>query len=77
MKPEKVKRFPRDPKIFDKHVLSCHFQFVNLSFYPENVPHHFVSVVTWESEIFGPYFNVVVDAIGPETDFPLETNVKE
>ena len=43
MKPEKVKRFPRDPKIFDKHVLSCHFQFVNLSFYPENVP-HFVGV---------------------------------
>ena len=34
-------------------------------------------VVTWESEIFGPYFNVVVDAIGPETDFTLETNVKE
>ena len=35
------------------------------------------SVVTWESEIFGPYFNVVADAIGPETDFTLETNVKE
>ena len=33
-------------------------------------------VVTWESEIFGPYFNVVVDAIGPETDFTLETNRK-
>ena len=26
--------------------------------------------------IFGPFFNVVVDAIGPETDFTLETNVK-
>ena len=34
-------------------------------------------IVTWDSEIFGPYFNVVVDAIGPETDFTLETNVKE
>ena len=34
-------------------------------------------IVTWGSEIFGPYFNVVVDAIGPETDFTLETNVKE
>ena len=73
MKPEKVKRFPRDPKIFDKHVLSCHFQFVNLSFYHENVP-HFFSVVTWENEIFGPYFNVVVDAIGTEMVFTLETN---
>ena len=31
-------------------------------------------IVTWDSEIFGPYFNVVVDAIGPETDFTLETN---
>ena len=30
----------------------------------------------WESEIFGPYFNVVVDARGPETKFTLETNVK-
>ena len=34
-------------------------------------------IVTWDSEIFGPYFNVVVDAIDPETDFTLETNVKE
>ena len=34
-------------------------------------------LVTWDSEIFGPYFNVVVDSIGPETDFTLETNVKE
>ena len=34
-------------------------------------------IVTWDSEIFGPYFNVVLDAIGPETDFTLETNVKE
>ena len=34
-------------------------------------------IVTWDSEIFGPYFNVVVDAIGPEMDFTLETNVKE
>ena len=25
----------------------------------------------------GPYFNFVVDAIGPETDFTLETNRKE
>ena len=33
-------------------------------------------IVTWDSEIFGPYFNVVVDAIGPETDFTLETNRK-
>ena len=33
-------------------------------------------VVSWESEILGPYFNVVVDAIGPETDFTLETNRK-
>ena len=34
-------------------------------------------VRTPESEIFGPYFNVVVDAIGLETDFTLETIVKE
>ena len=34
-------------------------------------------IVTWDSEIFGPYFNVVVDAIGSEMDFTLETNVKE
>ena len=34
-------------------------------------------IVTWDSEIVGPYFKVVVDAIGPETDFTLETNVKE
>ena len=33
-------------------------------------------VVPWESEILGPYFNVVVDAIGLETDFTLETNRK-
>ena len=29
-------------------------------------------IVTWDSEICGPYFNVVVDAIGPETDFTLD-----
>ena len=34
-------------------------------------------IVTWDSEIFGPYFNVVANAIGPETGFTLETNVKE
>ena len=34
-------------------------------------------IVTWDSEIFGPYFHVVVDAIGPGTDFTLETNVNE
>ena len=34
-------------------------------------------VVPWESEILGPNFYVVVNAIGPETDFILETNVKE
>jgi len=33
-------------------------------------------VVPWESEILGPYLNVVVDAKGPETDFTLETNRK-
>ena len=42
-------------------------------FYYEGV----IVIVTWDSEIVGPYFNVVVDAIGPETDFTLETNVKE
>ena len=48
-------------------------------FYYEGVrtPPHPPFIVTWDSEIFGPYFNVVVDAIGPETDFTLETNVKE
>ena len=30
-------------------------------------------LVPWESEILGLYFNVVVDAIGLETDFTLET----
>ena len=33
-------------------------------------------VVLWESEILGPYFNAVVDAIGLQTDFTLETNRK-
>ena len=33
--------------------------------------------VPWETEIFGPYFNVVVDVISLETDFTLETNRKE
>ena len=27
--------------------------------------------------ISGPYFNVAVDAIGPKTDFTLETNRKK
>ena len=31
----------------------------------------------WEYEISGQYSNVAVDAIGPETDFTLEINVKE
>ena len=31
----------------------------------------------WEIEILGPYFNVAVDAIGPKTDFTLETNRKK
>ena len=30
-----------------------------------------------QGEILGPYFNVVVDAIGPEMDFTIETNRKE
>ena len=46
-------------------------------FYYEGVRTPPPFIVTWDSEIFGPYFNVVVDAIGPETDFTLETNVKE
>ena len=33
-------------------------------------------IVPWESEILGPYFIVVMDAIGPETDFTLETDRK-
>ena len=34
-------------------------------------------VVPWESETLGPYFNVVVDAISPETDSVLKTNRKK
>ena len=40
-----------------------------------NPPHPFV--VPWESEIFWSIFVVVVDAIGLETDFTLETNKKK
>ena len=29
-------------------------------------------VVPWAIKILGPYFNVAVDALGPETDFTLE-----
>ena len=50
---------------------------VFIVFYYEGVRTPPPFIVTWDSEIFGPYFNVVVDAIGPETDFTLETNVKE
>ena len=48
-------------------------------FYYEGVrtPPPLPFIVTWDSEIFGTYFNVVVDAIGPETDFTLESNVKK
>ena len=46
-------------------------------FYYEGVRTPPPFIVTWDSENFGPYFHVVVDAIGPETDFTLETNVKE
>ena len=34
-------------------------------------------VVPWVIKILGPYFNVAVDAIGPKTDFTLETNRKK
>ena len=33
-------------------------------------------VVPWDFEIWGPNLNVAVDAIGPETDFTLETHIK-
>ena len=33
-------------------------------------------VILWAIQILGPYFNVAVDAIGPETDFTLETDGK-
>ena len=46
-------------------------------FYYEGVRTPPPFIVTWDSEIFVPYFNVVVDAIGPETNFTLETNGKE
>ena len=34
-------------------------------------------VVPWAIKILGPYFNVAVDAMGPETDFTLKTNRKK
>ena len=34
-------------------------------------------VVPWAIQILGPYFNVAVDAIGPETDITLESNRKK
>ena len=34
-------------------------------------------VVSWTIKILGLYFNVALDAIGPETDFTLETNRKK
>ena len=34
-------------------------------------------VVPWAIKILGPYFNVAVDAMGPKTDFTLETNRKK
>ena len=42
---------------------------VFIVFYYEGVQTPPPFIVTWDSEIFGPYFNVVLDAIGPETDF--------
>ena len=34
-------------------------------------------VKMWAIRMLGPYFNVAVDAIGPKTDFTLETNRKK
>ena len=34
-------------------------------------------VVPWTIYILGPYFNVAVDAIDPDTDFTLESNRKQ
>ena len=34
-------------------------------------------VVPWTIYILGPYFNVAVDALGPETDFTLISNKKK
>ena len=34
-------------------------------------------VVPWAINILGPYFNVAVDALGPETDFTLEKKQKK
>ena len=34
-------------------------------------------LVPWAIKILGPYFNVAVDAIGPKTDFTLETTIKK
>ena len=34
-------------------------------------------VVPWAIKISGPYFNIVVDTIGPKTDFTLESNRKK
>ena len=42
------------------------------------LPSHFcVLVVPCTIKILGPYFNVAVDAIGPKTDFTLETTIKK
>ena len=34
-------------------------------------------VVPWAIKILGPYFNVAVDALGPETDFTLEKKTEK
>ena len=34
-------------------------------------------VVPWAIKILGPYFNVAVDALGPETDFTLEKKTQK
>ena len=38
---------------------------------------HCALVVPWAIKILGPYFNVAVEAIGPKTDFTLETTIKK
>ena len=34
-------------------------------------------VKMWAIKILGPYFNVAVDALGPETDFTLEKKTEK
>ena len=63
-------KFPTIPITLGRAAKKQKRPFFIVSYYEGvRTPHPPPFIVTWDSEIFGPYFHVVVDAVGPETDF--------